>query len=315
METKKSIAVFIMFLIGFKSLSSQNIKFVDHFSQSWAKFLNSYSIYDSDSSLFSWRFYEKSSNMLFPYPKNLNYNLGIKSKDTSGYIISNSYNNNLLDDWIVNRLQINVSPNDTIAMYVGASVFDLALPHGNNGAYKPDTLEVWLSDKQLTTEPSNMNIFVGYVVVRDTFPMWQRFELPLNNVITTNKLVYLGLRHHLKNAGLINYNPAIWIDDLFVGNNPSRDLATKTEDLVVKASLKMYPNPTKDKLNIEFKNNAEKGEIKVFNIFGQVVISQNVQVAVNGIHELNVETLPKGIYFLQYGSKNQKTVSSKFVKE
>ena len=321
METKKII---IIALLLFSNITfAQNIKLMDHFSyEQNGVFLSKWIKYDEDSSTSALVFFDKYklSNVqtnFYPYPNNMSYNMNGRNKDTSGVIVLGIGNTNThkMDDWMVYRVQLNVSPNDTIAFYGGAAVKDRNAPWGNNGYYKKDTIEVWLSDKQLTTEPSNMNIFVGYAIVNDTNPIWNRFEFKLSGLITANKLVYLGLRSFSNDFYNSKRNNAFWLDDVYVGNNPSRDLATKTEDLVVKASLKVYPNPAKDKLNIEFKNNAENGEIKVFNIFGQVVISQNVQVSVNGIHELNVETLPKGIYFLQYGSKNQKTVSSKFVKE
>ena len=306
--------------------NAQGIKLFEHFSYDVAnsQYNNKWINYNMDSSsgstgFISWSIYYKDkagmSILIYAQSGNRTYDIKGKNLDTSGIVTSSSGNPNkkLLDDWTVYRVQLNLNSLDSIGFLAGSKVSDEQFPIGLGG-YKPDTLEVWLSDKQLTTEPSNMNIFVGYAIINDTFPIWQRFVFPLNGILSQNKMVYLGIRHIVKEA-YVKTNPAIWLDDVYVGNNPSRDLATKTEDLVVKTGLKVYPNPAKDKLNIEFKNNAEKGEIKVFNIFGQVVISQNVQVAVNGIHELNVETLPKGIYFLQYGSKNQKTVSSKFVKE
>lgn len=78
-------------------------------------------------------------------------------------------------------------------------------------------------------------------------------------------------------------------------------------------SIKIYPNPTKDKLYIEaeLKSSTEGLKIDIFNSLGQKVHSKNYHsngVLLNTL--INITHLPAGIYFLKIGG-----LTKKFVKE
>ena len=73
-------------------------------------------------------------------------------------------------------------------------------------------------------------------------------------------------------------------------------------------SVILYPNPTKDILNIET-NNAIKLNYSVINYLGQVVKTGNVEN-----NSINVSNLNAGIYILEV-SNGKKLVTEKFIKE
>ncbi len=66
-----------------------------------------------------------------------------------------------------------------------------------------------------------------------------------------------------------------------------------TKDFIVKKSIQLFPNPVKDKLQIEWKNNTEKIEtINIVSLFGNNLISTS------NPENINVEFLPKGMYII-----------------
>ena len=71
--------------------------------------------------------------------------------------------------------------------------------------------------------------------------------------------------------------------------------------------FQIYPNPTKNIINI--KNNSEIEKIKIFDYLGKEVLSQTQNNS-----EINVESLSKGIYLLEIYSEKEK-VYRKFIKE
>ncbi len=77
--------------------------------------------------------------------------------------------------------------------------------------------------------------------------------------------------------------------------------------LIINNEVKIYPNPTKNIIQIENKSEIEK--IKIFNYLGKEVLTQT-----RNNNEINVENLSKGIYLIEIYSENQK-VYKKFIKE
>ncbi|WP_117880144.1 NHL domain-containing protein [Aureibaculum luteum] len=101
--------------------------------------------------------------------------------------------------------------------------------------------------------------------------------------------------------------------ELFVvdrGNNRIRKIsglaAADTEEVSLEASIKVYPNPSTDKITIDLKDNVELKYVLMFDSNGSQV---KVQLKDNS---LNVAKLPRGIYVLRIatseGSTEQKVV-------
>lgn len=137
----------------------------------------------------------------------------------------------------------------------------------------------------------------------------------ISTVAGTGEAGYSGDGELAKNAQLANptglaFNNA---GELFVvdrGNNRIRKISglatAQTEDVALENSIKIYPNPSTDKINIELKNNVQLKSVTMFNANGgQVKVQQNDKT-------LNVAKLPRGIYVLRIatseGSIEQKVV-------
>ena len=85
---------------------------------------------------------------------------------------------------------------------------------------------------------------------------------------------------------------------------PNDALSVKEMD---KLNVKVYPNPTTDKLIIESDNN-EQLNILIFNSLGEVVLSERYS------DKINLEKLSKGLYTLRIFSDNQ-VFTQKIVKQ
>ena len=79
----------------------------------------------------------------------------------------------------------------------------------------------------------------------------------------------------------------------------------------------VYPNPVKDKLVVRSSGFGAITEIKIYDVFGQLVVGSSEFVEKkfpSPNYELNTTNLPAGVYFLEAFSNKQKQVR-KFVKE
>ena len=83
-----------------------------------------------------------------------------------------------------------------------------------------------------------------------------------------------------------------------------------SEDFVFNNYLTVYPNPTKDILNITSKQSIELKSMEVYNILGQLVLS--IPNA-NGVDKVDVSNLNAGTYFLKVTS-DKGTSNVKFIK-
>ena len=73
--------------------------------------------------------------------------------------------------------------------------------------------------------------------------------------------------------------------------------------------LSLYPNPVKNQLTVDLLNNQneEIGTYQIIDINGRIILRGSLS---NGLNQVNVEDLSKGIYILNAGNLNKK-----FVKE
>ncbi|MCF6351207.1 MAG: multicopper oxidase domain-containing protein [Flavobacteriaceae bacterium] len=75
--------------------------------------------------------------------------------------------------------------------------------------------------------------------------------------------------------------------------------------------LIIYPNPTKDNINILIEGNLSSDTIKIVDQLGRLIISEKISVSENNIQ---IETLPKGLYFLK-ATINNKRITKKIIIE
>lgn len=80
-------------------------------------------------------------------------------------------------------------------------------------------------------------------------------------------------------------------------------------EILKKNTLKIFPNPTHDFINISLQNESlVNSEIKIYNILADLIYSKNVTTEISNI---NVQNLSKGIYILSV-EKNGAILRSKF---
>ena len=85
-------------------------------------------------------------------------------------------------------------------------------------------------------------------------------------------------------------------------------LAPDTE----KGILKIYPNPVRDILNIDFQlSNKQYDQIEIIDINGKIVFFKQINSSTNSI---SVSTFPKGMYLCRL-QNNTLTTSIKFIKQ
>jgi len=119
----------------------------------------------------------------------------------------------------------------------------------------------------------------------------QIFENPNNS-----KVNILGM-NFLHN----NYGGNAYYDNIKINNV---DLATY--EAQHSTGLKIYPNPAKDIVKIDSKDAIET--YNIFSMAGQKVLSGS------NAKEINIQSLAKGNYILQVKTKDNKTQSTKLVK-
>jgi hypothetical protein len=71
---------------------------------------------------------------------------------------------------------------------------------------------------------------------------------------------------------------------------------TNIREININSSIKIFPNPVKDKLNVESENIPEGTAIGLFNVLGQNVYLNSHVVQKQ---EIDLSLLPSGIYFLK----------------
>lgn len=95
-------------------------------------------------------------------------------------------------------------------------------------------------------------------------------------------------------------------NDIAIARYTGNTLSTGEFNLNNKITL--YPNPTKQVLNIDVQNNlSDQEKFKILDINGRTILQGNV---INGLNQINVESLAKGLYIFNLGDINQK-----FIKE
>ena len=78
------------------------------------------------------------------------------------------------------------------------------------------------------------------------------------------------------------------------------------------SEFKIFPNPAKNLLFINFPENVNSAEIKVFDVLGKLVINMTIY---QNNKVLNLEALSKGIYIARLKGDNKKTNTFKLIKE
>lgn len=89
-------------------------------------------------------------------------------------------------------------------------------------------------------------------------------------------------------------------------------LLDNTEELNQAVTIRTYPNPARELLNITT-DNFQATSITVTDLLGQTILAEQPNQLTH--FSINVSTLPKGVYFLKVEQKGQGAIIKSFVKE
>lgn len=89
-----------------------------------------------------------------------------------------------------------------------------------------------------------------------------------------------------------------------------------TNDINIKPSFNIYPNPASDKLNVFIENVEKSGDLQleIINLFGETLYKINKIIFNNFEAEIDVSSFSKGSYFIKVTGK-QFSVSKKVLIE
>ncbi len=127
---------------------------------------------------------------------------------------------------------------------------------------------------------------------------WFSLDIPLANFLPING----ANRNDIVQFIITSDLGTVYYDNLYLHKN-----TVLSNNEFVKNSLKIYPNPSRDILNILSENAIES--IEIYNTLGQIVHKQN-----SGNETVNISNLANGVYILTATSGNQ-TIRKQFIKE
>jgi len=88
-------------------------------------------------------------------------------------------------------------------------------------------------------------------------------------------------------------------------------------DHIVKNSIKIFPNPSKDdKINFEFYIPAQLNiDVEIFDLMGRKITIMKNYKASTGLNSLSFSTIPleNGTYFIRIYGDNKQIFSNKFI--
>lgn len=140
----------------------------------------------------------------------------------------------------------------------------------------------------------------GIYYIDNTLSSWQNFSNLLPNV-KVNELEINTIENKIY-AG--TYGRGVWSSNLY-----NKSLSVDKD--ILEKSVMIFPNPTSDKITIHLKNSS-KGEIRIFNLKGQLVEYQKAQEVKN--KTIDISKLADGIYFARLNIEGG-IVTKKIVKK
>ena len=142
----------------------------------------------------------------------------------------------------------------------------------------------------------------GLFYIDDTFSEWQVYNNNLPNVII-NELDINNVTNMLY-AG--SYGRGIWA-------SPLVDDLVGVEDFLTQDAVSVYPNPTKNEINILVQQEVE-ADVRIFDVLGKLMVYQADINLGNNIHTIDVSDFSNGVYFVRINS-NAGTITKKIMKK
>ena len=150
---------------------------------------------------------------------------------------------------------------------------------------------------------------------------WDLAFYPVNDY----KFMYLNGLELLKDGTILCYGTLqkeLWTDDrdsylLKIDKNGNvlafgSTTGTNASTLGTALTVKTYPNPTSEYLNIELRNTADEFQMRIFDQSGKIFF-ENLEIH-NGENDIYIRDLPNGNYFFQILGKKGIYKSGSFIK-
>jgi len=117
--------------------------------------------------------------------------------------------------------------------------------------------------------------------------------------IPQNNAVFRCAGYSANYSGLLGQT-LISLGPLELNPTPSICNTTALEEIVFNRDLLIYPNPAKNSFAINFGSLEEKGEVKIYNMFGDVVYTGWIK----GSMTIKINSFKKGVYLVKVVSEN-----------
>jgi hypothetical protein len=129
----------------------------------------------------------------------------------------------------------------------------------------------------------------------------------LESITTTNGIKYFLTNEYFSNPPWVNTPQQLHIFNLSAFLNP---YLNPTPNFIHKTNsnnnfIKIYPNPNKGELTINVPSILIGEEFKIYNLLGETLHNEKIT---NSTQNVNIYTLPKGIYFLKIKNSEIKKI-------
>ncbi len=84
--------------------------------------------------------------------------------------------------------------------------------------------------------------------------------------------------------------------------------ASAVENLIKNKNIAVFPNPSVGNVFIRLRNSVSVSRILLVNISGEVVYQESLNKKISGIHNLNLQKLPSGLYFVEILSADEREI-------
>ncbi len=126
--------------------------------------------------------------------------------------------------------------------------------------------------------------------IPDSTTVWKKAKVNLNAYAS-----FINVK--IKIVNVTDGGNNLYVDSLHIGSILSSGIEEESKD-----EFHIFPNPASDIITIQSNFDLKNAEIKIINVLGEVVFSQNINKTKTAT--LNVEELKSGIYFIQLKSEN-----------
>lgn len=138
---------------------------------------------------------------------------------------------------------------------------------------------------------------------------WQ--DMVINFSEKTGTYATVGLQPDFESPLVAEGDRVIYFDDIILNNDPNPMTTLSTQGFNIKNNVKIFPNPTKNTLNVQ--TDEVLKSIVIISIDGKQL--KKFDKISSGVQALNIGDLPRGLYFVTFVAKDGSILTKKIIKE